>query len=256
MLYFKKLGEGSTSLLILHGLFGSLDNWITLGRRYAEHFTVYLIDQRNHGRSPHYDRMDFDVMANDLAELMEHENIETSILLGHSMGGKAVLNFVRVYPEKTEKAIVADIAPRKYAPGHSAIIEALQSLDIGSLETRQDAEEALLPRIEEFGVRQFLLKNLKRKKEGGFEWKMNLEGIVNSYQNITTDVPINTEFDRPILFLKGENSNYISDEDEQQILTEFINADVQVIAKSGHWLHADNPDDFFDVSLNFMQHSV
>lgn len=256
MLYFKKLGEGSTSLIILHGLFGSLDNWITLGRKYAEQFTVYLVDQRNHGKSPHYDEMNFNLMANDLSELMDHEGIETAVLLGHSMGGKTVLSFVNAYPEKIEKAIVADIAPREYQPGHNAIIEALQSLDMETLKTRQEAEEALSQKVEEYGVRQFLLKNIKRKKEGGFEWKMNLNGIVDSYQHIIAEVPINDQFDRPILFLKGENSNYITDDDEQQIFSAFINADVQTIANSGHWLHADNPKEFFEVSLDFILKAV
>jgi len=250
ILNHRVLGEGQP-LIILHGLFGSLDNWFTLGKRFSEHFKVVLVDQRNHGKSFHEDAFDYGIMAEDLENLMDHLGLENPIMLGHSMGGKSVMQFAAFHPERVAKLIVADIGPKSYPVHHELIIEGLKSVPLTSLEKREDAESVLSKYITDFGTRTFLLKNLKRNTDESFSWKMNLDTISDNIQEVGKELDYYLPIEVPTLFIRGGESGYVKDEDQDQILEVFPAAQFKTIEGSGHWLHADNPDKFYDIVMKF-----
>ncbi len=241
-LNYKEFGKGEP-IIILHGMFGTLDNWQTLGKELAEHFTVFLVDQRNHGRSPHTDVHNYTAMAEDLGEFMTSNWIYKTHLIGHSMGGKTAMQLATTHPDLIDKLVVVDIAPKQYPGGHEEIIEALQGLDPTKVESRQEASDFLESRITDFGVRQFLLKNLTRNKDGGYRWKMNLDVIQDHYEEILAPGIGPEVFEGETLFIRGGKSRYIQDEDWPQILEHFPNAQLKTIANVGHWVHAEAPDE-------------
>lgn len=250
LLNYKSIGEGQ-SLIILHGLFGSLDNWLTLGKRFAENYQVILVDQRNHGKSFHDDAFDYTLMARDLDDLIDHLELDNPILLGHSMGGKTVMQYTAFHPDKIDKLIVADIGPKYYPVHHETIINALKSVPVKNLQSREQAEELMTKEIKDFGTRSFLLKNLKRTSEG-FDWKMNLEGISNNIEEVGKPLDYYLPIEIPTLFIHGGKSNYILEEDKEDIQEIFPQAEFASISDSGHWLHADNPDKFFQLTSHFL----
>lgn len=251
-LNYKKVGEGKP-LIILHGLFGSLDNWLGISKQIAdEGYAVYMIDQRNHGKSPHFPEHNYTLMAQDLKEFISYHNLQSPIILGHSMGGKTVMKYAVEYPESIEKLIVADIAPRYYKPHHSAIIEGLNAVNPKEVKSRNEADEAMAAYIPEPGIRQFLLKNLDRTSDGGFEWKMNLPVIAEQINNIGEQLTFDQPFEKPTLFMAGALSNYISEKDHEEIKTAFPKAKIVSIKKAGHWLHAENPNDFLAELKQFL----
>lgn len=239
-LNYKKLGNGKP-LIILHGLFGSLDNWFTISKELKDHYTLYLVDQRNHGDSPHSEEWNYLVMIEDIYELLEKEKLEKIYLMGHSMGGKTAMNFALKYPEKVEKLIVADIAPRYYAIHHQSILEGLNTLDLNKIHSRKEADQELAKYIPEIGVRQFLLKSLGRDSEG-FMWKINLPVITANINEVGKALPDGKSFSGPTLFLGGSNSSYIQQSDLDDIDAFFPNNEVEFIAGAGHWLHAEQPE--------------
>ena len=242
-LNFKTYGSGP-ALLILHGLFGSLDNWVSHARHLQEHFTVYLIDQRNHGKSPHSNEWSYEVMAEDLLKLMEDEGIYQGHLLGHSMGGKTVMQFAALYPEYIDKLIVADMAPHAYPPQHTEIIKSLTELPLDQFDNRPDIDKWLMPRIPEVGIRLFLLKNLKRNGEEGFAWKFNLPVIRKNYDRVLEVIEFPQPFESPTLFIHGGKSPYVQVSDYENIQQDFPQATFTCLPESGHWLHADSPEAF------------
>lgn len=252
-LNYKKQGEGKP-LIILHGLFGSLDNWQTLANRWAENLEVWIIDQRNHGQSPHSDEWNYDVMADDLKDFLEEHNLKDINLLGHSMGGKTVMRFACKYPHLVEKLIVADIGPKSYPVHHAEIIEALKTVDFSKIDSRSDADEMLKKSIPEMGVRQFLLKNFywKDVKNKKGAWRFNLDVISEKIEEVGKETFPEAMFSIPTLFLNGEKSNYIKKEDIESIQEKYINSKVFTIPKAGHWLHAEQPDIFHDKVLEFI----
>lgn len=252
-LNFKTYGQGEP-LIILHGLLGSLDNWQTLGKQFAENYTVFIIDQRNHGKSPHAKEFNYQVLADDLLEFMDDNHLYSANILGHSMGGKTAMNFAVENPDRVQKLIIADIAPVKYKEGHKAIFDALFSVDLEKISSRKEVEAQLALTIKEFGIRQFLMKGLTRNKDRKFIWKFNLEDIWASYNDIidTFYLP-DAEFDGETLFIKGENSNYILDEYLPEIEKYFPNYTLEIIENTGHWLHAEQPKIFYDLVNNFLQ---
>lgn len=249
-LNFKKLGEGSQTLVVLHGFLGTLDNWITLGRRWAEDFTVYLVDLRNHGFSPHSDEFNYDVMTEDVLELFNDEKIKSPLLLGHSMGGKLAMNLALNYPARIEGLIVVDIAPRALDVRHDGIVDALCSLPIETIETRQQADDHLAKSITHPGVRQFLLKNLNRTPEG-FRWKMNLPVLQREIEQIGRAIGNGKKFEKPALFIGGENSDYILQSDEADIKSKFPRAKITHVPNAGHWVHSEAPDEVYDLVKTF-----
>ena len=249
-LNYKEFGEGQP-LIILHGLFGSLDNWITLGKKFAEDYQVFLVDQRNHGLSFHSDDFSYDLMAEDLNQFIIEHEICSAHLIGHSMGGKTVMNFAVKHPEKVSKMIVADIGPKFYPVHHTEIIKALYSIDLSSVKARKEADEQLGKSITNFGIRQFLLKNLQRTEEG-FRWKMNLDVIARNIEEVGKSSNQNDRFDHPTLFLRGDKSDYIKDDDFNLIHSIFSNSKVETVSNAGHWLHAENPAEFYEKVTNFL----
>ncbi len=245
-------GEGFP-LLILHGYFGMGDNWKSHANKLAEDFEVHLIDQRNHGRSFHSDEFSYELMVEDLAFYFETKHIEKAIVLGHSMGGKTAMQFAVTYPEKVEKLVVADIAPKHYDPHHHIIIDALNSVDFSKLKLRTEIDEILKETIAEEGVRQFLLKNVYRKTKTEMDFRFNLESLTVNNPEVGKELPSFTTYDGEVLFLRGARSNYIQKEDESLILAHFEQAKIETIQNAGHWLHAENPIDFYNKLIAFVK---
>lgn len=251
-LNFKSFGQGPP-LVILHGLFGTLDNWQTLGKQWAEDYTVYLVDQRNHGRSPHLETISYKEMAEDLAGFLESEWIHKCHLLGHSMGGKVAMQFALDYPDLVEKLIIVDIAPKQYPAGHNEIFAAMLSLNLDALESRSAAAEQLSSQIPDRGVVQFLLKNLSRVPGGGFAWKMNLAVLHRDYENILQTVGGSDSFEGEALFIRGAKSHYVEKTDLPMINTLFPLAKLHSIQDAGHWIHAEQPAALFATVSAFLQ---
>ena len=253
-LHYKEMGHGQP-LLILHGLFGTLDNWQSLAKRLAEHYNIFLVDLRNHGRSPHADEHTYELMADDVRELVEDLQIPTPAIMGHSMGGKVAMKYALKFPTHITKLIVVDIAPKAYPPHHDDIIDALQSVDLEKATTRSDIDDQLARYIKEQSVRQFLAKNVYRKDEGGFGWRMNLEAIDKNYENIAAAITSEIPFKKDALFIKGGKSGYIKQEDQYSSIEHlFTQVEIETIPEAGHWVHAEAPDKVFELVHTFLSH--
>lgn len=255
-LYYRKYGNGPP-LVIVHGLYGSSDNWVTIGKALAGQFTVYLIDQRNHGNSPHSREHNYDLMKQDLLSFLIGHNLNRTILAGHSMGGKTVMAFAADYPDRVAALIVMDIGPKNYthlARGdsrtidHEQIVNALLNIDLEKITMREDAGELLAGTIPSSGIRSFLLKNLERNKDGSYAWKLNLEAIRDNLPVIMGGLEAEDLRNHrgisgfPVLFVRGEKSPYIPDEDIPVIKKMFPTADFVTIPGAGHWLHVEQPE--------------
>lgn len=251
-LNFKKLGSGQP-LLILHGLFGSLDNWMSLAKHWSQQYEVWLIDQRNHGQSPHSEEFNYSAMADDLLEFLEEHSIKDPFIIGHSMGGKTAMEFAVQHPELVKKLMVVDIAPVKYQVHHYAILEALNSLDLKEIKSRKEAEEKLEKSIDEIGVRLFLLKNLYWKESEKLAWRFNLEVIEKNIIPISEWNISSGKYNGPCLFVKGSNSNYILPSYASQIEEKFPNYELHEIKNAGHWVHAEAPKEFVAAIESFMK---
>lgn len=249
-LNFKKVGEGEP-LVILHGLFGSLDNWMTLAKKLGKHFEVFIVDARNHGQSPHSDEFNYDIMADDLYEFLMQNNIVDPIILGHSMGGKTAMQFAMNYPNKLQKLIIADIAPKAYPIHHTSILKGMLSLDFNEIKTRKKADEQLSIYINDFSTRQFLLKNVYWIEKEKLAWRFNLETINEKIEIIGQGLENITLFEKPTLFIRGEKSNYITEKDYDLIKKIFRNALIESL-NSGHWVHAENPAEFLQILNSFL----
>jgi len=250
-LNFRILGEGKP-LIILHGVFGSADNWQTVGKILAEQFKVYLVDLRNHGNSPHSDEFNYQLMAEDIIELMNDENIESGYLLGHSMGGKVAMNVAMSNAERIEKLIVVDIAPRAYPPHHQQIFEGFESVKLESLKSRGEADNQMSAVIANIGIRQFILKNLARTSDGTFRWKLNLEAIKKATNSIGDSTPEELTFVGKTLFIGGSKSDYIQKTDHIKIKKLFPNSEIEIIEGAGHWVHAEKPKELIEIVQSFL----
>ena len=245
-LNYKKLGDTGTTIIILHGLLGALDNWQTIAKQLSQNHQVYIIDQRNHGRSPHTNDMSYELLAQDVHDFFIQHSIQHASIIGHSMGGKAAMLFALQYPDLVEKLIIVDIAPTLYDGGHEAILFAMAEAPIKSTNDRNEIDVFLQPRIHDFGTRQFILKNLSRNNLGKFEWKSNLEVLIKSYRLLMEFPAINTKYLKPVYFIKGEKSNYINQDNFEALDNYFPNNKIIEIKNAGHWVHADNPVDFYN----------
>lgn len=253
LLHSKILGEGSP-LLILHGFLGMADNWKTLGSKYAENgFQVHLVDLRNHGRSFHSDEFSYELMVEDVLNYIRSKNLKKVNILGHSMGGKVAMLFAVSHSDKVERLLVADIAPKFYPAHHHRIIEGLNALDFTAISSRGEADEKLAEYLSDWGVRQFLLKNLYWKTKQQLDLRINLKVLSNAQEEIGEPLPSNNTFQGKTLFLRGSKSEYIHPDDKSDILNYFPSAHIETIDNAGHWLHAENPKQFFEKSLDFLQ---
>ncbi len=251
-LFRKRLGDSGPPLIILHGMFGMSDNWQTLGRRLSDYYRVFLVDARNHGRSPHTSEMNYDLMAEDVGLLMEEEGMERATLMGHSMGGKTAMAFAAKYPERMDKIVVVDIAPRAYPPGHLSILEAFTRVDL-AVATRQEIEAQLMTMVPSRAIALFLMKNLKRCKDGGFEWKLNLQAFKLHYPRLIAAVDPGGPHGIPALLVKGGKSAYVSDRDFELFKQHFPRAVLEVIPGAGHWVHAEQPEIFYNAVFEFLE---
>ena len=249
LLHYKEIGEGKP-LIILHGLFGTSDNWQTHAKKLAEYYHVILVDQRNHGHSPWSDDFTYNYLADDLERLVNHLNINQFTLIGHSMGGKTAMYYSQKYPNRLEKMVIVDIGIKRYPMHHNEIIKGIQSIDLATISSRSEAEIAMLPFVDSYGVRQFLLKNLYWIEKGKLAWRMNVNVLEREMEEILAPIPI-LEVWIPTLFIRGALSNYILDEDWSDIEEIFPDAILQTIENAGHWVHSEQPEEFINGVLSF-----
>lgn len=255
-LNYRKYSDEGKPLLILHGLFGSLSNWGVHSKYLSQFFSVYGVDLRNHGESPHYADLNYSVMAGDVLELLDELSIESAYIIGHSMGGKVAMEFALSHAERIDKLMVVDIAPVTYeasADGHLRVIEGMKSLDFSVLKSRQEVEEILEDYIADMATRKFVMTNLVRTQEGKYVWRLNLDAIEKNYHRLREKPGSNKAFSKPTLFVKGSLSNYIQEQHKEDIISLFPEAKVKIIMQAGHWLHADKPQAFQKIALDFLQ---
>ena len=255
-LNFKSYGETGATIIILHGLFGMLDNWQTIAKVLAKNgYKVYLLDLRNHGKSPHTYDFDYYLLTDDLLGFCEEHSLEKIHLIGHSMGGKVAMQFAVENEEKIDKLIIVDIAPKDYPAGHESVFDAFFAVPLKELSSRKEAADIIRQHISEEGLVQFLLKNLSRNKAGQYRWKANIESIYQHYENITTNsLHLQDCFEGESLFIKGGSSErYIMPEDDwPTILHHFPNALLQIVEDAGHWVHAEKPVLTTKIILDFL----
>ncbi|MGC4041310.1 MAG: alpha/beta fold hydrolase [Flavobacterium sp.] len=252
LLHSRIEGEGKP-LLIIHGFIGMSDNWKSFGSLYAaEGFQAHMIDLRNHGKSPHSDEFNYTAMSNDILEYCHYYNLNKVSIIGHSMGGKVAMLFATSHPEMVEKLIVADIGPKYYAPHHQDILAGLNAVDFTTKPDRSQVEETLYPFITDFGTRQFLMKNLYWKEPGQLDFRFNLPVFNAQIEGIGEALPEANHFDKPTMFIRGGNSRYILDTDLPDIKKHFPNMELATIPNVGHWLHAENPKQFFEETAGFL----
>lgn len=249
-LFFRESGQGRP-MVILHGLFGSSDNWFTLAKTFSQQFKVYLVDQRNHGQSPHSEEFNYKLLAEDLEDFLISNTIAEPIIIGHSMGGKAAMNLAVKRPDLINQLIVVDIVPKPYPIHHDHILDGMNAIHLEKLSSRTDADQILSEFVKETEVRQFLLKNLSRKSDGGFEWKINLKAIGNHIEELGDGMQYTGKFEKPSLFIKGAKSNYFTDGDENSIKAIFSNATF-VTLDTGHWVQAEKPLEFANAVIQFL----
>jgi len=253
MLHSKIEGEGKP-FIILHGYLGMSDNWKTLGTQFAaEGFQVHMLDLRNHGKSFHSEEFTYEAMVHDVLEYCNENKLDKLDLLGHSMGGKVAMLFATTYPEKVEKLIVADIGPKYYAPHHQDIMAALNAVDFSQKPSRNEVDEIMEKFVPDFGTRQFLMKSLYWVEPGQLGFRFNLDVFNRKIENIGNALPENAVFEKPVLFLRGGNSNYLKDEDLLLIKKHFPAAEMKTIPNAGHWLHAENPAAFYKETITFLK---
>ena len=249
-LFYRHSGEGSP-LIILHGLFGSSDNWFSLAKVFAQHFSVYLLDQRNHGQSPQSDEFNYQLLAEDLHFFVQEHHLHKPHIIGHSMGGKTAMNFAVKYSDLLSKLIVVDIVPKSYPVHHDHILDGLDAIDINALTSRNEADLILSQHVPEPDVRQFLLKNLYRTSEGKFQWRVNLRAIDNHIEEIGAGMQYSGTFGGPTLFINGVRSNYFKPGDEKLIQSLFPSAQI-ITLDTGHWVQAEKPKDFAETAISFL----
>lgn len=237
LLHYQQLGSGK-DIILIHGLFGRLENLNMVAKALSESYRVTSVDVRNHGDSFHSELMDYPSMAKDIVVIMQHLAIESAIVLGHSMGGKIAMELALTYPERVDKLIVADIAPVEYPPHHNQIIDGLKAIDLSSVKGRKDADKQLANYVDNLSVRQFLLGNLT-SKNGQFVFKCDIENIDKNYPNIMRTYQGSNTYSGPTLFIKGANSDYILPEHRAEIVRLFPQSRARVIQGAGHWLHAE-----------------
>jgi esterase len=255
LLNYRQYSEQGQPLLILHGLFGSLANWGWHSKQLAEHFAVYGVDLRNHGDSPHDEAMNYQVMAEDVRELLAHLQISQCDIIGHSMGGKVAMQLALSYPELIRKLVIVDIAPVQYAAradGHLRVMEGMNALNLADIVNRKEAEEFLEDYIEDEATRKFVLTNIVREEGGGYRWRLNLAAIEKHYDELRKKPIAEAPFNGPTLFVRGDESNYVRKAHETEILELFPAAGVKSIMECGHWLHADKPEVFQKIVQDFL----
>jgi esterase len=251
-LFSRVLGEGEP-VVVMHGVFGSSDNLFTVCKKIAENgFEVHLLDARNHGQSPRSNDFNYDVMASDLNTYLQDHYLENPTIIGHSMGGKTTFQFSQNYLNFS-KIIVIDIAPRYYPTHHNHILEGLKAIDLTSIKSRKEAEDIFSLYVSDFGEKQFILKNLYRTEEGGFDWRINVPVITKEIYHVGAEIDLSVKIEKPTLIVRGSESSYVSNEDFETIKNVYPNAILSTIAGANHWIHASKPESFLEVVLTFLK---
>ena len=254
-LFFRKYGEKRDQpIIILHGLFGISDNWVSYARRIAmEGFEVFVVDQRNHGQSPQSDNFNYLALTDDLFDFIDEHEIEDPILIGHSLGGKVAMRFALENPHLVKKLVVVDITLKAYGPRehHRKIIAAMKAVDFNTVESRSDIENQLVASIPKLHIRQFIMKNLHRKEKNDFEWRIYLVGLEDNLDQMFDAIDTTTKFEKPTLFIKGGASDYILLEDFDQIRYNFPNAEIITIEGASHWVHVEAMEKFYQLTMGF-----
>ena len=253
-LHYRKYGTGKP-LIILHGIFGISDNWVTFGKRIAGlGYCVYVLDQRNHGHSQHHHAFNYYALTEDLAEFCEQHEIHMPVILGHSMGGKVAMRYTLENPGDVSALIVVDTSMRTYVSHtyHRQLIDAMKSVDFSEVKSREDVEKHLAHLIDSPRIRKFLMKNLFWKEKSLLAWRINLDAIDLNLDSMYDGVFYSTIFNKPALFVRGGKSDYIIEEDIPDIKKNFPNMDLATIAKGTHWVHADDPEAFFNIVSSFL----
>lgn len=252
MILHSRIEGNGKPFVILHGFLGMSDNWKTLGTQFSEvGYEVHMLDLRNHGKSFHSNDFSYQDMANDVKDYCEFHKLENILLLGHSMGGKTAMLLATLHPQLIEKLIIADIGPKFYPQHHQTILEGLNAVDFSKQPSRSDVEDIVSQYISDFGTRQFLLKSLYWKEKEQLAFRFNLEVFNTKIEEIGKALPSENKFEKPTLFLRGSKSNYILDEDFETIHNHFPNVKIATISNAGHWLHAENPSDFYQQTKAF-----
>lgn len=244
-------------VVILHGLFAASDNLLTLGKALSGQYKVHLLDLRNHGKSPQSPELNYSVMAEDVLDYMNDQNIGEAALVGHSMGGKTAMQVSLNSPERVPSLIVADIAPVQYSPGHEHILEGLQAIADNPVNSRQAADDVLSQWVDDWGVRQFLIKNLRRSDNGSsaLTWRFNFDAIKANYLNILA-APCGGRYEKNVLFIAGAQSDYILPEHKEQTQKLFPKAQLKIIPETSHWLHAEKPEVFNAMCTRFLKQTL
>lgn len=252
-LFFRHMGQGNP-VIILHGLLGLSDNWVTFGRQLADDFEVFIPDLRNHGQSPHDNVFDFPSLVADLLELINDLELKRLILIGHSLGGKTAMSFALEYPDRVNKLVVVDIAPRKYPSNleHKMLIDAMLKVDLASAHSRSDIEKQLESNVHSSRLRQFLLKSVYWKDKQSLDWRINLPVLKDSLPFIMEEISTSKKFQNPVLFVRGEQSDYITDNDVPEIVRLFPQSTIKTLANASHWVHADVPFEFYSLVHDFL----
>jgi len=254
-LYYREFGEGKP-LIILHGLFGISDNWVTYGKRIAqEGYKVYILDQRNHGQSPQSHVFNYLALVDDLFEFIDEHDLKDVTLIGHSMGGKVAMHFTLENPQYISRLIVVDISLRAYAarPHHKNIIKAMQEVNFAKISSRKEVEDILSHTIKEQRIRMFVMKNLHRINRNKFEWRLYIEGIGDNLDQMFDAIEINEAYHKPTLFIRGGLSNYILESDRTYINQAFPNHQLYTIPETTHWVQAEAPEVFFQLTKEFLR---
>lgn len=251
-LHSKILGEGRP-LVVLHGFLGMSDNWKSIGSRYAEQgWQVHLVDQRNHGRSFWSSDFGYELMADDLYNYMSAHSLDTAVLLGHSMGGKTAMHFACTFPDMVDKLVVADIAPKQYPPHHQHIFDALNRVPRDEIESRTQADAVLCEHLTDMGIRQFLLKSLHWAEKDRLDFRFNLDVLQYQQESVGEALKEDAIFEKPTLFIRGDQSDYIEEDDLELIHAHFPLARLETVSRAGHWLHSENPGEFISKTMEFI----
>ena len=251
-LHFRKYGTG-TPLIILHGLFGSGLNWNSVGKKLAENYTVYILDQRNHGKSPHSDFFSYQHLCDDLLAFYQHYGINKAVLMGHSMGGKVVLDFSFAYPKMVEKLIIVDIGIKEYPVKDESLLNAMTNLDLKKHVSRKEIDIELRKTIKDESLRLFIMQNLQRGKDNQFSWRMNLPVLAEKIDEVSKKIHTKTKIDNPALFVVGQQSDYVLPGDMDDLKKQFTNIQFAIIKNAGHWVHADEPGLFEKAVTKFLE---
>lgn len=252
-LFYRHFGSGQP-VIILHGIFGLSDNWVTQAKRLAESYSVYLPDLRNHGQSPHSPTFNYHAMADDLHEFIEFHKLPDPVIIGHSMGGKVTMQFALEHPAIASKLIIVDISPVKYPDrdAHFDIITAMMSINFEAIHSREEVDEILRHSIPDSGTRLFIMKNLYRKTRHTFDWRLNIQAIANNMDYMFGGIEVPGSYEKDVLFIKGGLSDYLKEEHKPIILSRFPKATFAEIPHAGHWVHADAPDVIHELIVGFL----